>query len=151
MGSTIATDKSFGTSREALLRDLAGRMIPSWRDFPSAADARIFADVLSMLAQHPRLVAQGLSVLSQMVNDRPLAELKDSELTAMVGELREEVGAFVNLFESSVAACYYRDDRVLLALALPQRAPFPEGNEVVATDWSLLDPVRRRPPFFKQI
>jgi hypothetical protein len=66
-----------------------------------------------------------------------------------VERLRSGALSFVQLFESVVIACYYRDDRVLESLGLPARAPFPHGYVVAATDWSLLDPVRRRQPFFR--
>jgi hypothetical protein len=44
-----------------------------------------------------------------------------------------------------ILQCYYRDDRVLLALGLEPRAPFPKGNVLEQGDWSLLDAVRARP------
>ena len=48
-----------------------------------------------------------------------------------------------------ILAAYYRDDRVLLALGLEARSPFPKGHTVEQGDWSLLDPVRRRAPFWR--
>ncbi len=44
---------------------------------------------------------------------------------------------------------YYRDDRVLLALGLEARAPFPKGYTLEQGDWSLLDAVRHRPPLWR--
>ena len=40
--------------------------------------------------------------------------------------------------------CYYQDDRVLAAIGLEARPPFPKGYDVPAGDLSLLEPVRRR-------
>ncbi len=48
-----------------------------------------------------------------------------------------------------ILSAYYRDDRVLLALGLEARAPFPKGYALEQGDWSLLDAVRRRPPFWR--
>ena len=45
-----------------------------------------------------------------------------------------------------VLQCYYRDDRVLRSLGLELRAPFPQGYVLEQGDWSLLDPVKARPP-----
>ena len=45
-----------------------------------------------------------------------------------------------------VLQCYYRDDRVVRSLGLELRAPFPKGHVWQEGDWSLLDPVKARPP-----
>jgi hypothetical protein len=45
-----------------------------------------------------------------------------------------------------VLQCYYRDDRVLRSLGLETRAPFPKGYALEQGDWSVLDPVKARPP-----
>ena len=37
------------------------------------------------------------------------------------------------------ARCYYRDDRVMRAIGMEVRPPFPLGFEVKQGDWSLLD------------
>ena len=48
-----------------------------------------------------------------------------------------------------VLLCYYRDDRVMVSLGLEVRPPFPKGHVVEQGDWSLLDPVRSRRPFWR--
>ena len=48
-----------------------------------------------------------------------------------------------------IVGAYYRDDRVLLALKLEARAPFPKGYDLEQGDWSLLDAVRDRPPLWR--
>jgi phosphoenolpyruvate synthase/pyruvate phosphate dikinase len=44
---------------------------------------------------------------------------------------------------------YYRDDRVLRRIGREPRAPFPEGHELPAGDWSLLEVVKQRAPFWR--
>ena len=44
-----------------------------------------------------------------------------------------------------------RDDRVMVSLGLEPRPPFPEGHVLEQGDWSLLDPVRSRRPFWRQV
>jgi hypothetical protein len=44
---------------------------------------------------------------------------------------------------------YYHQPRVVEALGLEPRPPFPKGYEVPPSDPALLDPVRRRAPFFR--
>jgi hypothetical protein len=45
--------------------------------------------------------------------------------------------------------CYYRDDRVMVSLGLEARPPFPKGHVLEQGDWSLLDSVRARKPFWR--
>jgi hypothetical protein len=45
---------------------------------------------------------------------------------------------------------YYHHPRVVAALGLPPRPPFPQGYAVAPTDFALLDPVRRRAPFYRK-
>jgi len=49
-----------------------------------------------------------------------------------------------------VLQCYYRDDRVLRSLGLELRPPFPKGHVLPDGDWSLLDPVKKRPSKLRQ-
>jgi hypothetical protein len=42
------------------------------------------------------------------------------------------------------ARCYYRDDRVMRAIGMEVRAPYPLGFKVEQGDLSLLEPVRLR-------
>jgi hypothetical protein len=149
MSRMIATDASFDEAERTALRHLAALMIPPEGELPSADDPAIFAEVLDRLALRADVVREGLARLASNcpgIHSLPLAEQH-----AAITRLRADQRAFVALFESAVAACYYRDDRVLTSLGLPPRAPYPEGNVVDPTDWSLLDPVRKRAPFFRDI
>ncbi len=65
--------------------------------------------------------------------------------------MREAGGAAVAALVRVVLLCYYRDDRVMHSLGQEPRAPFPKGHEVEQGDWSLLDPVRARPPIWRKV
>jgi hypothetical protein len=65
--------------------------------------------------------------------------------------LHAERDAAVAVLTRIVLLCYYRDDRVMLSLGLEPRPPFPKGHEIEQGDWSLLDPVRARAPFWRQV
>ena len=58
-------------------------------------------------------------------------------------------GAPVGVLTRLVLLCYYRDDRVMVSLGLEARPPFPKGYVLEQGDWSLLDPVRARKPFWR--
>lgn len=154
MTETIATDSPFTAPERTLLEVLAERMIPAEGTLPSAADPAILGEVVAALAKQPDVARAGLDHLAALAAERfqtAFPALGEAEQLELVAALRADVPAFLTLFESSVAACYYRDDRVLQSLDMPARAPFPEGNAVPPTDWSLLDPVRQRAPFYRNI
>ena len=56
----------------------------------------------------------------------------------------------VLVLSSVILQCYYRDDRVMRSLGMEPRPPFPNGHEVEQGDWSLLDPVRKRPKLYRE-
>ena len=65
-------------------------------------------------------------------------------------EFRATGGAAAATLVRVVLQCYYRDDRVLRSLGLELRAPFPKGYTLEQGDWSLLDPVKARPPTLRR-
>ena len=81
---------------------------------------------------------------------RPLAELDPARREAVAMELRATGGAAVATLARVVLQCYYRDDRVVRSLGLEPRPPFPKGYMLEDGDWSLLDPVRARPPMWRR-
>ena len=46
--------------------------------------------------------------------------------------------------------CYYQNDRVLEAIGVGARPPFPEGYQVPSGDLSLLEPVRGRGRIYRE-
>ena len=58
------------------------------------------------------------------------------------------------VLQSLVFQCYmayYRHPKALEALGLEARPPFPDGFDIEDFDPALLDPVRRRPPFYRKV
>ena len=148
----ISTDRRFGEAQQRMLAVLADLMIPAEADLPSAADAVILDEVLRELANRAAVVAQGLDQLTRITVDVHAARFTDLDATRqmmLISRLRRDEPEFLRIFETAVAACYYRDDRVLRGHGLSAGAPFPDGRTVSPTDWALLDPVRQRKPFFR--
>ena len=63
---------------------------------------------------------------------------------------RHESGKMVATLTRIVLQCYYRDDRVMRSLGQEPRPPFPIGHVVEQGDWSLLEPVKKRAPFYRR-
>jgi hypothetical protein len=130
------------------LRVLAAMIIPASTkyDIPGADDAAIFADMLTGLDHDRAEVAAALAVVRGRAGG-PLAGLGAAARSALAARLQQEPE--VAILARHVMLAYYRDDRVMRSLGLEPRAPYPKGHEVEPGDWSLLDPVRARPPLWR--
>ena len=126
---------------------LAAMIIPASEEYrvPGADDPAIQADMLATLGRDTALVREGLDRLARLAGKR-LAELDPARRDAVAQEFRASGGAAAATLVRVVLQCYYRDDRVLRSLGLELRAPFPKGYTLEQGDWSLLDPVKEKPP-----
>jgi hypothetical protein len=152
LSDIIASDGAFSEQHKQLLALLAGMMIPANDDLPGAADPEIFARALERLGANQSVVVQGLTSLEDLASANhqcSFPALGDDDRSRVVEQLESRQPAFLQVLQAHVVASYYQDDRVLLALGVPAGPPHPGGYEVAATDWSLLDPVRARKPFFR--
>jgi hypothetical protein len=133
------------------LRAISGIVIPASAEFdvPGADDPAIQADILATLGRDTSHVRQALDALAQL-GGAPLASFDPARREVVALELRAKGGAAVMTLTRVVLQCYYRDDRVVRSLGLEPRPPYPKGHELEDGDWSLLDPVRARPPLWRR-
>ena len=134
------------------LRYLAELMIPTSAEYgvPSAADDAIFADILRSLGRDAEHALSVLRTLDEMAGG-VFADLEPARREAAAARLRENGGESLMQLERIILQCYYRDDRVMRSLGLEVRPPYPKGFEIEQGNWSLLDPVRARPKFYREI
>ena len=147
----MTTDSSLTPRQIDDLRAIAGVIIPASGEFdvPGADDPTIQADILATLGRDAALVRDGLDLLARLAGG-PLAGLDPARRDAVTQELRSTGGDSVATLTRVVLQCYYRDDRVVRSLGLEPRPPYPLGHVLEDGDWSLLDPVRARPPFWRR-
>jgi hypothetical protein len=133
------------------LRAIAGIIIPASIEFdvPGADDPAIQADMMATLGRDTGPVQEALDELARLAG-APLAGLDPARREAVALELRAKGGAAVATLTRVVLQCYYRDDRVVRSLGLEPRPPYPKGHVLEQGDWSLLDPVRARPPMWRR-
>ena len=134
------------------LRAIAAEIIPASAEFevPGADDPAIQADIRATLGRDAGLVREALDQLARLAG-KPLASLDRARREAVAAELRGKGGGeAVATLTRVVLQCYYRDDRVVRSLGLEPRPPYPKGHELQQGDWSLLDPVRARPPMWRR-
>jgi hypothetical protein len=133
-------------------RALAGIIIPlsSTYDVPGADDEKIFGDILRSLERDRDDVCRALAHLRALAGGA-FADLEPARRTEIAAAFREAGGAALTTLVRVVLLCYYRDDRVMRSLGQEPRPPFPKGHVVEQGDWSLLEPVRKRPPMYRVV
>jgi hypothetical protein len=134
------------------LRRLAGIMVPASGEYrvPSADDETIFADIVRSLGRDRDAVRKALALLRERAGG-DFVTLDEVEAETVAMALLDGRGALVTALGRAVLQCYYRDDRVIVAMGLERRAPFPKGHTVPKDDWTLLDPVRGRPRMWRDV
>jgi hypothetical protein len=133
------------------LRLVAGMMIPASaaHGVPGADDDLIFADIVASIGSDMAVVKQALRTLDRLA-EGVFAERDVGARLAAAAALREAGGEELLVLTRVVAQCYYRDDRIMQSLGMEVRPPFPKGYTVEQGDWSLLNPVRARAPFYRR-
>jgi hypothetical protein len=134
------------------LRALAGAIIPpsAAYEVPGADDDKIFADILGSIERDRDDIRRALADLAAL-SGGAFADLGPARRTEVAAAFREAGGAPLAALVRVVLLCYYRDDRVMRSLGQEPRSPFPKGHVVEQGDWSLLDPVRARPPMYRRV
>ncbi|WP_156135537.1 hypothetical protein [Novosphingobium malaysiense] len=120
------------------LKALVDRMIPADEacGIPGAGDTAIFDRLVAALCtdgQFPDGLGAMIAACSQ---DEPLEQ--------QINCARNEHAPVFQALTTALARTFYRDDRVMRALGMEVRAPYPKGFEIAEGDWSLLAPVRER-------
>ena len=133
------------------LRAIAACIVPASAEYgvPGADDPTIQADLLATLGRDTAAVQAALAQLAERAGG-PFAALPEARRKEVAQALRAAGGPAVATLARVVLQVYYRDDRVVRSLGLEPRPPFPKGHELPDGDWSLLDPVRARAPFWRR-
>jgi hypothetical protein len=129
------------------LRAFAGTIIPAstTHGVPGADDEKIFADIVKSIGRDLDDLRVALKNLAGIVDLPPAARLDKANA------FRAEGGLPLQVITRVVLQCYYRDDRVMRSLGQEPRSPFPKGHVIEQGDWSLLDPVKKRAPFWRKV
>jgi len=145
----IASDGPIPAPERQILDRLLDLMIPASADgvMPGAGTLDLYRErgrLTDTAVTALREGSRGLDALAQARFQIGFAGLDSEHAMTLVNEYRALAPEFFGVFVTQSAARYYQHDRVLLALGLEPRAPWPQGNQVAEGDWSLLDPVRER-------
>ena len=129
---------------------IAGTMVPADArlGMPGADDPAILADIVKSVGRDLPLIREAMAALLHKAGGA-FAGLDQGRREALINDWYPSGGAAAVMLGRLILGAYYRDDRVLLALGLEARAPFPKGYTLDQGDWSLLDAVRGRPPLWR--
>ncbi|WP_151446866.1 hypothetical protein [Lacisediminimonas profundi] len=146
----IAGANALSDTQRRSLRALVALMIPASAEYqvPGADDQAIFGDIVSSLGRDAGAVRQVLKHLEEM-SAGPFADLPASQQEALAQQMRDDHPALASALVAVTTRCYYRDDRIMQALGMQPRPPFPQGFDVEQGDWSLLEPVRARRKIYR--
>jgi len=124
---------------------------------PGAGGLGVGAHVERMLAQLPELgdvVLSGLRVLNELARERKglvsFADVAPNERHVLLREADVRAPGFTPSLTFLTFSGYYADPRVVAALGLEARPPFPQGYAVPDSDFALLENVRKRGPRWRQ-
>lgn len=147
---------TFTANQQSDLKIVAAILIPASEEYriPSADDDVIFADILSTAAAQANPTSAALAKLGALARSHykeEFGQLSTEQRNLILRAHRKNHPDEFGLLLTVTCACYYRDDRVMQSLDMEARAPFPQGFTVEQGDWSLLNPVKKRPEMYRKI
>lgn len=153
-GDIIGSDIPLSEAQRATLDAALNLIIPPSDDgrMPGAADVGVLAHIRDLASQMIGILQEELERLDENAKAQfgcAFASLAEEDRSALFDEMRNGDPAFMQGLVVETLTCYYRDDRVLEAIGMEARPPFPGGYEVESGDLSLLDPVIARGKKFR--
>ncbi len=143
-------DPALSAAETRDLGRIAAMMIPAdaARALPSAGEPGMIAELPRALGRDGAGVQRALAALAVSTGGA-FADLAPARAEAVAAAFLGSDTPAVSVLGRVVLQCYYRDDRVLRALGLEPRPPFPMGHTLEPGTWSLLDAVRNRPKLWR--
>ena len=151
----IGTDNPLSDEQRRVLDIVLDLIIPPSADGlrPSAADVDVLGYIRESEAQTLGGLRAELNQLDAEARENhggTFASLDPAIRKGLVDAIRDREPRFMRTLAQQTVACYYRDDRVLEAIGVGARPPFPDGYEVPSGDLSLLEPVRGRGRIYRE-
>jgi hypothetical protein len=147
---TADAASGFSAAELSELQTIAATMIPPSAELgmPGADDPAIFADIVRSIGRALPQVRQALAAIAAG-SGGAFAALDRERREALINDYYAGGSTAAVALGRLILGVYYRDDRVLRPLGHEPRAPFPKGHVVEQGDWSLLDAVKHRSPFWR--
>jgi hypothetical protein len=152
----IGSDAALDSNQQRTFAAILDMIIPASADghFPSAAEMDVLGYVVKTdpkLLETVRLELDRLNTMSKNLHGLVFGDAHETARQELLDEIRGKEPQFLRGLAVQTVTCYYQDDRVMEAIGMEARPPFPKGYEVVAGDLSLLDPVRARGQVYRNV
>jgi hypothetical protein len=140
--------------RSAILDRVLDLIVPPSADgrLPGAAALGVPEYLVANAPDALAVLCRELDSLEARARERfahGFSALDAAQRQSLVDEARAQDPAFMSRLALETVTCYYQHDRVLEALGLETRPPYPQGFQVIAGDLTLLGPVRRRGKLYR--
>ena len=152
----IGSDAALDSNQQRTFVAILDMIIPASGDgrFPSAAETDVLGYVAKTdpkLLETVRIELDRLNTMSENLHGLVFGDAHETVRQELLDEIRGKEPQFLRGLALQTVTCYYQDDRVMEAIGMEARPPFPKGYEVVAGDLSLLDPVRARGQVYRDV
>ena len=155
----MTDDQALSQTERIALSSVLDEIIPARAeaDLPGAGGLGLTSDIEAAVAQNPDLhavVAQGLARLAALAAGRGAVDFVGLEPEArldVLNELATQAPGFLPSLIFPTYVGYYQNPRVVEALGLEARPPYPLGYDLEMGDLSLLDAVRARTKFYRDV
>ncbi|MEJ2130716.1 MAG: gluconate 2-dehydrogenase subunit 3 family protein [Gammaproteobacteria bacterium] len=153
-GGIIGSDSPLPEAQRATLDAVLNLIIPPSDDgrMPGAVDVDVLKHIRDAASGIIPILREELERLDDDAKVRfgnPFASLVEKDRATLFHEARNGDPTFMQGLVVETLTCYYRDDRVLEAIGMEPRPPYPKGYDVESGDLSLLDPVIARGKKFR--
>ena len=147
----------FSSEEQHTLSAVLDEIIPPSRErgMPGAGEIGLVAAIGTAARTNPALrasVAQCVARLDELARERGadrFAAAAPAQRAALFQSFAAEEAGFIPSLAFALYTNYYQHPRVLEALGLEARPPFPKGHAMEPFDESLLDGVRRRSRMYR--
>ena len=138
MSDLITSDFPLSAAEQHQLSAVLDTLVPASEDgeMPSAAEVGFTHYLLTQASDFTPTLQTILARFDTEFSDLSMAQ-RVAQVQSFSAADPQSFGALL----THVYDCYYQNDRVRQAIGMVQGPVFPQGNEVMAGDLSLLDPV----------
>ena len=138
MSDIISSDHPLNPDQQRQLAALLDTLVPASEDgqMPSAADVNFDTHLRNHGTEVLPIVKAVLNQLDPKFSSQSLSERCEHVRIFSTQDPETFQGLLMHVYD-----CYYQDDRVREGIGMIKGPVFPQGNEVIAGDLSLLDPV----------
>ena len=146
----MSDSPQFSSHEQQVLRTIVGHIIPASAEYgmPGADDDLIFADICHAARREEAAIREAIATVDRMSDGR-FAGMDRAEQAQLLASFRTQYPLLARSCEIVTSRCYYRDDRVMLAIGMEARPPFPLGFKVEPGELELLEPVRKRGKIYR--